>query len=384
MIEKKIIQLFEPKFETEECISELRKCFDIGWTGMGFKTKEFEEEWLKYTGLRNAHFINSNTSGLDLAIKVFKNKYKWRETSEIITTPMTFISTSHSILYNNLVPVFADVDESLCLDPVSVEKSISPQTKAIIYVGIGGNAQNLREIYKICESYNLKFIIDAAHMAGTFIEDLHIGNEADCTVFSFQAVKNLPTGDSGMICFKEIEFDQYVRKLSWMGIDKDTFARTKNLSQGGYSWKYNVEDLGIKANGNSIMASIGLVQLRYLERDNDRRREIANLYQENLSNLDEQLKLINIGKEIKSSRHLFQVIMNENRDELIQFLSDNGINCGVHYISNTKYELYRDAESNSAISENLDTRIISLPLHLRITDAEVIYISEKIREFCKK
>jgi dTDP-4-amino-4,6-dideoxygalactose transaminase len=75
--------------------------------------------------------------------------------------------------------------------------------------------------------------------------------------------------------------------------------------------------------------------------------------------------------------------MNENRDELIQFLSDNGINCGVHYISNTKYELYRDAESNSAISENLDTRIISLPLHLRITDAEVIYISEKIREFCK-
>lgn len=175
---------------------------------MGFKTIDLENKWKEYTGLKNAYFVNSATSGLHVAVKMLKEKFSWDENSEIITTPFTFVSTNHAILYENLCPVFADIDESLNLNPKSVESKINKNTKAIIFVGIGGNADNLLEIIEIAKKYNLKIILDAAHMAGTKIDGKHIGFDTDVVVFSYQTVKNMPTSDSGMICFKEQELDE--------------------------------------------------------------------------------------------------------------------------------------------------------------------------------
>jgi len=209
----KKINVLKPKFRTKEILSEIEECLEKGWTGMGYKTELFEEEWKKYTKLPNAHFISSNTVGLHLALNIFKNKYGWNDGDEIITTPLTFISTNHAIKYENLTPVFADVDEYLCIDIDDFKKKITPKTKALIYVGIGGNCGDLKSIKSLCNKHNIKLILDAAHMAGTFIKETHygtayteehVGQEADVTVFSFQAVKNLPTADSGMICFKDI------------------------------------------------------------------------------------------------------------------------------------------------------------------------------------
>ena len=228
----KDINLFVPKFRKEEIIEQISECLDKGWTGIGFKTVEIEEAWKKYTKLNHAHFLNSNTSGLHLAIKILKDSNKWNDDDEIITTPLTFVSSNHAIMYENLHPVFADVDEYLCLDPISVEKNITKKTKAILFVGIGGNVGQLNKIIDICKEYKLKLILDAAHMSGTFIKrtidgfassESHVCNEADVCIFSFQAVKNLPTADSGMICFKNSDYDSMARKLSWLGIDKDTF-----------------------------------------------------------------------------------------------------------------------------------------------------------------
>jgi dTDP-4-amino-4,6-dideoxygalactose transaminase len=120
----KNINLFTPKFRKEEILEHISECLDKGWTGLGYKTLEIENQWKKYTGLPNAHFINSNTSGLHLAIKILKDANKWNEGDEIITTPLTFVSTNHVIIYENLKPIFADVDEFLCLDPRSIEKNI--------------------------------------------------------------------------------------------------------------------------------------------------------------------------------------------------------------------------------------------------------------------
>ena len=116
----KNIQLFIPKFRNEEIFEHMSTCLDKGWTGLGFKTVEIENEWKSYTGLPYAHFINSNTSGLHLAIKILKDTNKWSDDDEIITSPLTFVSSNHAIMYENLKPVFADVDEYLCLDPESV------------------------------------------------------------------------------------------------------------------------------------------------------------------------------------------------------------------------------------------------------------------------
>src|SRR5690606_10943953 len=114
---KKNIQLFTPKYKVDECLAAIKECLEIGWTGLGFKTVEIEEKWKEYTGLNNAHFLNSATAGLHLAIEILKEENGWNDDNEIITTPITFISSNHAILYNRLKPVFADIDEYGCLDP---------------------------------------------------------------------------------------------------------------------------------------------------------------------------------------------------------------------------------------------------------------------------
>src|SRR5258705_12760123 len=119
------------------------------------------------------------------------------------TTPLTVVSTNHGILYENLKLVVADVDDSLCLDPASVEARITQKPRAVMFVGIGGNIGRYPAIVELCRKRNLIVILDAAHMAGTRIGARHAGYDADCTVFSYQAVKNLPTSDAGMICFQD-------------------------------------------------------------------------------------------------------------------------------------------------------------------------------------
>ena len=124
------IQVLKPKFHIEECLEQVRECLEKGWTGSGFKTAELETKWKEYTGHKFACFLNSNTSGLHLAVNILKRRYGWQDGDEIISTPITFVSTNHAILYENMKPVFADVDEYLCLDPVDVEKKITPKTRA--------------------------------------------------------------------------------------------------------------------------------------------------------------------------------------------------------------------------------------------------------------
>ena len=205
------IQVFKPFFRKDEILAEMAECLDIGWTGMGFKTLHFEEAFKAYTGLGNAHFLSSATAGLELALKVLKQHYRWDDDCEVVTTPMTFISSNHAILKNVLIPVFADVDEQLCLDPASIEACITPKTRAVMFVGLGGNIGQLEAVKALCKKNNLVLILDAAHMAGTRVKsvgtssrfDLHAGHDVDVAVFSFQAVKNLPTADSGMVCFAD-------------------------------------------------------------------------------------------------------------------------------------------------------------------------------------
>jgi dTDP-4-amino-4,6-dideoxygalactose transaminase len=365
------INVFVPKFHTKEILLEIKECLEKGWTGLGFKTVEFENKWKEYSGVKNAHFVNSNTSGLHLAVHVFKKVYGWKDDDEIITTPLTFVSTNHVILYEKLKPVFADVDQYLCLDPISVKSRITSRTKAIMYVGLGGNTGQYQEILNICKENNLKLILDAAHMSGTKWKGKQVGPEADVAVFSFQAVKNLPTADSGMICFQDDELDKLARQLSWLGISKDTYQRF-NSKEGSYKWYYDVPNVGFKYHGNSIVAAIGLVQLKYLEEDNKQRNALANYYIENLKDLKD-FSIIPIADECYSSRHLFQV-STANRNEKIEELYSKGIYPGVHYADNTNYVMYRYAKGTCPKAKYFSDNIISLPLHLNITEKEIDFI----------
>lgn len=374
------IQLFVPTFRVDECLTLIKDCLEKGWTGLGYRTVELEDEWKKYTGLDHAHYLNSATAGLSLAVEILKKSYGWSDGDEVISTPLTFVSTNHVILYHNLKVVFADVDEYLCLDPVDVEKKITSKTKAILFVGMGGNTGQYQRIVEICEKYKLKLILDAAHMAGTRLNGIIPGKEADVVVYSFQAVKNLPTADSGMICFKEQEHDAQCRKLAWLGINKDTYSRTND--KGAYKWKYDVDEIGYKYHGNSIIASIGLVQLKYLDQDNAYRRQIASWYDSNLSDCP-HLKAIPTPKGCESSRHLYCIRVRD-REEVILELQKNEIYPGVHYRDNTEYPMYSNENYMCINAQTMSREIISLPMHLRLTKKDIDYICTVIKEIVQK
>lgn len=296
--------------------------------------------------------------------------------AEIISTPLTFISTNHAIAKNGLKAVFADVDDTLCLAPKSVEAHITENTKGVIFVGFGGSTGQFKEIVKICKERNLKLILDAAHMAGTRYKN---GNcpgtygDADITVYSFQAVKNLPTGDSGIICTDNEELDQIFRKKAWLGINKDTYMRTVN-QEGTYKWKYDVEYVGDKYNGNAIMAGIALAQLPHLDRDNAYRRTLAQWYTEIFEVYPEQIGLISIPDDCISSRHLFQIMV-QDRDGLMMYLNSNGVYPGVHYVANTDYRMYDYAKGTCTEADFASEHIISLPMHMGVSFEDVQYIA---------
>ena len=370
------IQLFKPKYEIDECLNEIRECLEKGWTGLGFKTVEFEEKWKEYTGLPFAHYINSSTIGLYMAVDILKEYYGWCDNDEVITTPLTFVSTNHAIIKSGMHAVFADIDDTLCLSPKSVEMRITDKTRAIMYVGMGGNCGNYKQIVEICNKYGLKLILDAAHMAGTRLHGLIPGREADVVIYSFQAVKNLPTADSGMICFANGELDDIVRKKSWLGINKDTYSRTNGT--GNYKWRYEVEYVGEKGHGNSIMAAMGLVQLKYLDRDNAYRRQLIKWYKSGLSS--EKIKYVKIEHGCETSGHLFQILV-DNRDELMVELNANDIFPGVHYCSNTNYQMYSYAKNSCPYADYVSEHVVSLPMNLYMTYEDVKRICDVIDHF---
>ena len=370
----KNIQVLKPKFRVDECLFEIKECLDLGWTGMGYKTIEFENHWKTYTGLNNAHFLNSASSGLHLAVKILKEKYDWQDGDEIITTSFTFISTNYSIVYENLEPCFADIDDSLNLNPQSVRGKINDRTKAIIFVGMGGNTKNLIEIINIARENNLIIILDASHMAGSYIDNRHVGFDVDVSIFSFQAVKNLPTADSGMICFNNEEDDKKARELSWLGINKDTFARSYTDS---YKWDYNVTHVGYKYHGNSIMAALGLVGLRYLDEDNQYRRSLASRY---IKNLNGKVDYIEHYSD-QTSRHIFQVVV-DHREKVIDYLTANQIFPGVHNRQNTDYEIF-NTKLKLPKSEYFSKHVLSLPLHLDLSFKDIDKVSETLLQGIK-
>ncbi|WP_370278877.1 DegT/DnrJ/EryC1/StrS family aminotransferase [Pontibacterium sp.] len=371
-------QLFVPKFRVDECLAQVKECLEKGWTGMGFKTVEIEDRWKEYTGLPHAHFLSSATAGLHLAFEVLKRKHGWQDGDEVISTSLTFVSTNHAIKYAGLTPVFADVDKYLCLDPEAILDKITTRTRAVVFVGLGGNTGQLDKVAQICKEKGIALVLDAAHMAGTRYRGKHIGYNADVTVFSFQAVKNMPTADSGMICFKEQSDDELARKLTWLGINKDTYART--AAQGAYKWKYDVEDLGFKYHGNSIMAGLALVSLKYLDNDNSYRRQISKWYRDELNGV-EGIEIVPVAEGCESSTHLLQLRL-ERRDGLLVFLNEKGVYPGVHYTDNSEYEMYKDCGQckNSVKASN---EIISLPMHVGLSKNEVDKVSCLVKEFLK-
>jgi perosamine synthetase len=358
-----MIPVLRPTID-EQTKKELNEVLDSGWWGQGPKTFEFEKQFAEYVGAKYAIGCNSGTAALDLCLKVYGIKG-----GELITTPMTFVADAIVGLWNDMDVTFADIDsDSLCLNPK--ELHISDQTKAIITVDSHGR---LADIDGIRERFNGLIIEDAAHAMYT----PGAGKKADITIWSFQAVKSLPTGDGGMITTNDDKIYEKLRTLTWLGVEKNTFQRATGKR---YTWDYDItQAYGLKAYMNDLTAVIGIGQLRRLEETNAKRRAIQSAYNEAFKDVKQ------ITTPMYSHTVQYYTMKCERRDELSDYLADHDIATSVHFKPLNKMSFYKQFEKNELkVSNEVWTKLLSLPVHYALTWSEVEKIIKCVKEFYGK
>lgn len=369
-----MIPVFKPYSDDKE-IKYLKEVIDSGWWGMGPKTAEFEQKFAAYIGSRHALGLNSATAALHLALMCIDVK-----DCEVITPAMTFVSTNHAILYNGGIPVFCDVEpDNLNITAEEIKKLITPKTKAIIVVHYGGYACDMDPIMELANEHNLAVVEDCAHACGGKYKGRMLGSIGHFGSFSFQAVKNLSTGDGGMLTTNNAEWATRIKKLRWVGISKDTFERGAGNS---YDWFYDVTEAGFKYHMNDIIAAIGLAQFEKLEWMNDRRRYWSGKYREILSAYP-QIKCPAVSDYMFPACHNF-VIKTDNRDKLREHLMKNGISSGVHYYPNHLFEMYKPWYRELPVSENIWKKLVTLPLFPGLKEEEFQTIIRAIDGFIKQ
>ncbi|OGS22592.1 MAG: pyridoxal-5'-phosphate-dependent protein [Elusimicrobia bacterium RIFOXYA2_FULL_39_19] len=372
-----MIPVFKPSYDERE-INALREIFKLGWIGLGPKTKEFEDKFSEFIGVKHSIGVNSCTAALHLALTILNI-----EGSEVITSPMTFVSSNHAILYSKATPVFADIQQdTLNIDPNSVKKLITNKTKAILVVHYGGHSCDMDEIMNIATSKGIVVIEDCAHGCGGSYKKRMLGSIGNIGCFSFHAVKNLACGDGGMITLNDDKWAKKLRSLRWLGIDKDTWSR--NEIDKKYSWYYTVEEIGYKCHMNDIMAVLGLVQLEKLEYTNRRRKEITRIYNKEFASIH-WLKTPIEKAGIDSANHNYVVkIAKDKRDAFTEYLASKDISTSVHYFPNHLYDVYKPYYRKLPVAESVWKEIVTLPLYPDMTDSDISKVINTVKEFSVK
>ena len=371
-----LIPVFRPSYDEEE-LEALRQPFESGWIGLGPKTRELEHCFVDFLGAGGAIAVNSCTAALHLAMIAVG-----ATGGEVITPSLTFVSTNHAVLFAGAKPVFADVDPiTLCLDPSDVERRITPSTRAIVVMHYGGHPCDMDAFSDLAKAHGLALVEDCAHACGAQYKGRPAGSMGDVGCFSFHAVKNLATGDGGMLtasAHASVDMER-VRRLAWLGISKGTWERSEGSQ---YSFEYEVEELGFKYHMNDIAASLGLVQFKKLAATNARRRQRADRYLEALSDLA-WMRLPDASPEVVSAWHNFVIRIDpEIRDRFRQHLSERGIATGVHYVPNHLHRMYRQySDSPLPVSESEWLKLVTLPLYPDLSDEDQAYVIETVRGF---
>lgn len=331
---------------------------------MGENLKKFEEEYAKFCGTK---FCVGVASGLD-ALRILLMSYGIKEGDEVIVPSNTFIATVLAISYVGAKPILVEPNiTTLNIDAKLIEKKITPKTKAIIVVHLYGRVVNIDDIIKIANKYNIKIIEDAAQAHGGYFKGKRVGNLGDSAAFSFYPGKNLGAlGDGGAITTNDEEIANKVYMLRNYGANK----------------KYYNEVKGLNSRLDELQAALLLVKLRYLDRWNKERNEIANKYYENIKNNKVVLPLK--ANRDENVYHIFPVFCNE-RDRLQEYLSSNGIETLIHYpIPIHLQKAYSDLKHQSGdfkIAENISNQELSIPLYIGLKDEEIKYVIEVINSF---
>lgn len=372
------IRLFKPSVGAEE-LDAIRGVFERSWLGLGPQVSKFEEEWARYVGARATLGVNSGTAALHLALAA----YGFKPGAKVLVPVITFVATAAAALYNNLEPVFVDVDPgTLSLSFEDLERKWSRDCVAVMPVHLGGHPVAMDRLLEFARARGLKVVEDCAHCAGGSYQGRKLGTWGDVGCFSFEEKKGMTTGDGGMVVSDDVDLVERLRPVRWVGIDKDTWRRAGSYTsaeEDARHWYYEVAVLGYKYNMNDLAAAIGLVQLRKLDAMNQRRREIIARYLAGMGSLKQIRPLLPYDLE-KGAYWIFGVRC-ERRDELIIALKKKGIATGVHYMPLTMHPLFKANASPVPIADAVWRTMVTLPLFPDLTDEEVDYVVHALNKF---
>lgn len=340
------------------------------WLTTGPKVAEFEGAVARYTGAAEAVAVNTGTAALHAAM--------WAARigpgDEVIVPAISFVASANCVLYVGATPVFADLSpDTLNIDPEDVLRKLTPRTKAILVVDFAGHPCDHDALRAIADKHGLIVIEDAAHSLGTTYKGKQVGALQDITTLSFHPVKQLTTGEGGMVLTNDAGIAKRVRSFRHHGIDVDLHARNK-----ANSWEYDIVDLGFNYRLPDINCALGVSQLAKSDRWLERRRAIAGRYQEALRGVP-MLQLPEQRADCISAWHLYVVRLNldtitASRSQVFAALRAENIGVNVHYIPipwMTHYANLGYKRGQQPVAEREYERVISLPMYPSMTDQDV-------------
>ncbi len=368
---------FHKTHTTNDEIDAAKSAIESGWLTMGPKTVEFENKFKLYLGCRESVSVNSATAALHLSLKAIG----LQRDDEVIVPTNTFVATAEVVTYFDAIPVLCDIEKDTHnIDVSKIEALITKKTKVIIPVHFAGQPCDMDEIYQLAKKYKLKVIEDAAHAIPSSYKDVKIGSleGTDITCFSFYATKTLSTGEGGMATTSNSDYAKNMKINRLHGISKDAWNRYTTKG----SWYYEVVDNGNKYNTTDINSAIGIVQLSKQEMLMNKRKDIANKYNNAFIN-NKDIVLPYIKSDRTTSWHLY-VIKIKDRDEAIEQLKDLGIGCSVHFIPVHMHPYYKNKynlkNEDYPIANEVFKKSLSLPIYPDMTNEEVDYVIKNINK----
>ncbi len=370
------IPLSKPYID-EEDISAVVEALKSGWLTAGPRVKMFEERFAEYIGTKYAVALNSCTAALDLALKVIGV----REGDEVAVPSFTFSATVNAVLYQRAKPVFIDIDEeTFNMDPNDLQEKVSRKTKAVIPVHIAGNPCNMKAIMEIAKDYKLFVIEDAAEALGAKYYGKKVGSFG-IGCFSFYPTKNITTGEGGMLTTDDLEVARKATILRGHGMATQTWEREASRKP----WERIQVMLGHNFRMTDFQAALGLSQLRKLDLLNERRRKIAQIYNEKLPSLG-----IYPQKEELGGFHVYQMYvakiaddLNIDRDSFVLRLRKRKISVSVHFdppvhLMPYYQETLKTTEGMLPVTERVSKSIITLPMYPSLEERQAKTVLENI------
>lgn len=370
-----MLPVSRPSIGLEE-LEEVKKVFSTGWLGLGSTVFDFENKVKEYLSAKNIIAVNTGTTALHIALDAFGIS----EGDEVIVPSLTFCADIQVITALKASPVFCEVDpNTLNIDVEDVKQRITSKTKAIMPVHYCGNACDMDSLLNIGKEHNITIIEDAAHAFGSSYKGEKIGSFGDVTCFSFDPIKNITCGEGGAVVLSDDNITEEIRRKRILGINKDTWHRYKNKR----NWFYEITTQGYRYHLSNINAAIGLVQLKKLNKFIEKKRNIVKLYNEHFKDF-EGIKLIEWNlNETAPFAYIFRVL-NDKRDQIMDFLKEKGVGTGVHYMANHMQPYFLRYATPLPVTEKVCNEILTLPLYYDMKDSEIDLVIKSVVDFFNK